>query len=205
MGLVVLLVTVVGAWLSPEGVGSCETSPWARHENPDAQQSALVAYRHRRLLAERLPQLYWLVTLVKLLLDSRDAGGGWTFPRPVFWHHLAYFTLWFPGILAVEYLKDVSADFHCVPQGRHSGNAISGHTFYFAWTLATLVLMKPQLPTPIKPAFALFSVVFLVQSFFTWSYGYHSLQQMGYGSVLGLFYAAACWLMLSTLLGKVGN
>ena len=164
------------------------------HLVADVQKTSLVSYQTRRLLVERVPQLFWVLVLI-----LKAARTTWQKPRSLLAATL-YFALWFPGILLVEALKVRSSDMHC--STRLAGNGISGHFFYFAWALASMILLQREIPTPVVPSFAILASLFAVQGYYTWAFGYHSLQQIFLGAGFGLLFASICWITAHKVIGK---
>jgi hypothetical protein len=133
------------------------------------------------LLAEVLPQIFFVASLANHLLSKRFGDALLMF---------LYYVLWFPGIMILEYAKHSSGDFACSSRA----NGLSGHFFYFAWALSTLILLRDRLRLLAKPYylerfFAFLVVVFLVQGYFTLFYGYHSLRQALLGALFGTLWA----------------
>ena len=172
----------------------CRWSNFTHATNPDVHGSAMVSYFYRRLLAEVVPQFLWVFSILEKLMAKK------------FWEAILlslYFGLWFPGIMIVHYLKRSSSDIECSAKG---GNGISGHFFYFAWALATLLLQHERLSlSRFRIAFGLsyFLVIFSLQGYFTLLYGYHSFRQCLLGAVCGLLWAAASWELVRIIQQKM--
>ena len=103
-----------------------------------------------------------------------------------------------PGIAVVNYFKYSVADYECHYHDTSRANAVSGHAFYYAWVLASFqycahlldhVMAAPADGEGASPAFIswlllVFSLLCLApQAFFTYYYGYHSLQQILLGAI----------------------
>jgi hypothetical protein len=171
--------------------GQCSTSTWRynRSSNPDVLGSSLVPYTVRILVVERAVQVYWVL----VVLVTRQ------------WWLLAYFTLWYPALLFVEWLKMQTFDRACGSLSNPAaGNGLSGHFFYFAWAFSTLHLI-PQLPTPRTATAILMASLFGWQGFLTWHYGYHSLRQCCLGATLGFMWAALSWEIVYRIRASVSS
>jgi hypothetical protein len=186
LGLTLVIVALLAGYISPSLFGSCGNSPYNRFSNPDAQETAWISYSQRRTLVEVLPQFYWL--LVFAVSAKRDGLGANLLLLAM------YFALWYPGKMLVHLAKASTTDYQCTV--RLSGNGISGHFFYFAWALASIVQLRSRLPTPFKPTIAVAATLFTIQGIYTWVYGYHSPQQMCLGAGLGLIFANASYFVV---------
>jgi len=184
--IVLVLIGFVSHFLLGEVFSGCNWSRFSHRSNPDRDGAALVSYTFRRVLAEGLPQILWVGFLFEKLYLRKYFEALWM---------AMYLVLWFPGLLLVRWLKRSSGDAACSSRS----NGVSGHFFYFAWALATLLLQKDRLtllapnPRRIMAAFVFFFVVFGVQGYFTLIYGYHSFRQCLLGALCGVIWAAGSW------------
>ena len=102
------------------------------------------------------------------------------------------FLAYLPGLTGVEALKHALDDWEC--HSEHS-NAVSGHAYYYVWVLATYqhcaqllghVRVAGEATTAqVSWLVLVFSLLCLApQAFFTYYYGYHSIQQILLGAIV---------------------
>lgn len=174
--LILLSIAALGTFIAPSTFASCGVSPYDRKSNPDVTGTAWIPHKLRVILVERAVQLYWTVFLAWSLYRKQHGSS-----------RILYFALWFPGIAFIEWATRLTPDMAC--SSRAVGNGISGHYFYFAWSLSSLVLFQKSLPTPFWPTFLVMGMLYAMQGSLTWIYGYHSLRQCVIGAAFGIFFA----------------
>jgi len=123
---------------------------------------------------------------------------------------------YFPAIFLIEQYKFQSGDREC---NIERGNGISGHSFYITWSFLILWYLTQVLAREIRffkhhqvsntstvqhiihtwvtlLVLPVAAICLGIQGFFSYYYGYHSLQQIFIGSLLGVIHTgltvAAC-------------
>ncbi len=178
IGILAVASLAMTLWAG-ETFAECRWHPYERVRNPDIDGTALVPLAYRRIAAELLPQLFWVLCL---------AWNVWSRRVGVALLQLLYFAAWLPGLTLVEYLKAVTGDMACHPL---KANGISGHFYYFGWGVSTLFLLEHSLPLPlVLPGYLLLFSVYVFQGCFTVLHGYHSLRQCAFGAIAGMAWAA---------------
>ena len=101
---------------------------------------------------------------------------------------LGLFVLYLPGWYFVEEMKQWIDDFECSTSKR---NGISGHSYYAGWCFFMVLYFTSSLQSFLISFFAIITAFFSLGQllFFTFFYGYHSLQQIIIGFEIGLLWA----------------
>eukprot|EP00164_Ancoracysta_twista_P012605 GFYU01019838.1.p1 GENE.GFYU01019838.1~~GFYU01019838.1.p1 ORF type:complete len:231 (-),score=60.30 GFYU01019838.1:78-770(-) len=184
---------VVSVTVNEGGVATCAYNPYQRSSNPDSDNTAPLSRGVRDFLAFHMVRFFLIGILgINVLTWSHDS-----YVRVrMFAVQASAYVVYFPSIFMVEYAKTLLSDQEC----SRKPNGISGHSFYFVWAILTahyfagVVRAGREKGSVMAACASVMSMLVLLcvgqQAVVTYVYGYHSLQQMFFGSILGVVHSA---------------
>jgi uncharacterized membrane protein len=176
-------IFVVLCLIDYELVALCN-NPYSRSENPDSTKNALIPRWVRDLFGFGITRFVLIGFAARIVSLSQEKG-------KAFLGIIALFASYFPQIWLIEEIfKPTLNDKEC--NTKH--NSISGHTFFSVWvsliSLYFYFIQIRQHSKAHKQALQILTIICVLCAsqtiFYTYYYGYHTLQQVFLGGILGL-------------------